>query len=143
VRTSIKIDKRAKALRRAMTEPEIMLWSRLRHRGEDRPIFRRQYAYEQMIFDFYCPTAKLAVEIDGSTHWDDEKRDKDQARDMWLKRRGIEVLRIGAGDVYRDLSGVADRVILSALGRIDELKAQAASAALVTSAMQRASWSEP
>ncbi|MBX3484949.1 MAG: DUF559 domain-containing protein [Phenylobacterium sp.] len=105
-----------------MTEPEVMLWSRLRARGEERPIFRRQYAYEQMIFDFYCPAARLAVEIDGSTHWGDEKREKDQARDMWLKRRGIEVLRIEASDVYRRLGSVADGVILSALGRIDDLR---------------------
>ena len=105
-----------------MTEPEVMLWSRLKGRGPHKPIFRRQYAYESMIFDFYCPAARLAVEIDGSTHWSEEKREKDEARDMWLRGRGIEVLRIGAGDVYRDLGGVADSVILAALGRIAELK---------------------
>jgi very-short-patch-repair endonuclease len=71
-----------------------------------------------MIFDFYCPAAKLAVEVDGFTHWDDAKREKDQARDMWLRGLGIEVLLIGAGQVYRNLGGVADAIILSALGRI-------------------------
>jgi len=116
---SLKIVKRARALRKAMTEPEVMLWSRLKGRGKGQPIFRRQFAYESMIFDFYCPAARLAVEIDGSTHWDDEKRAKDEARDRWLATRGIEVLRIGAGTVYRELGLVADGLILRALARIE------------------------
>ena len=72
-----------------------------------------------MIFDFYCVAAKLAVEIDGSTHWTDDKRAGDDARDRWLAGRGIEVLRIGAGAVYQDLGGVADGVILRALALIE------------------------
>ena len=112
---SLKIVKRARALRKAMTEPEIMLWSRLKGRGRGQPIFRRQFAYEAMIFDFYCPAAKLAVEIDGSTHWTEEKRARDEARDVWLTGRGITVLRIGAGAVFHDLSVVSDGVILRAL----------------------------
>lgn len=119
-RMSVRMANRSRSLRKHMTEPEVMLWSKLKGRGRDRPIFRRQFVYEQMIFDFFCVAARLAVEIDGSTHWDDEKRAKDQARDMWLKARGIEVLRIGAGEVYRDLSRVADAVILAALARIAE-----------------------
>ncbi len=96
-----------------------MLWSRLKGRAKDRPIFRRPFAYESMIFDFYCPAAKLAVEIDGATHWDEEKRGKDEARDHWLGTRGIAVLRIGAGAVYQNLSQVADGVILRAIARIE------------------------
>jgi very-short-patch-repair endonuclease len=113
-RTPRLISKRANALRKTMTEPEIMLWSRLKGRGKDKPIFRRQYAYRSMIFDFYCPAARLALEIDGSTHWDDDKRAKDEARDAWLGTEGIAVMRIGAGEVYRDLSGVTDAAILRA-----------------------------
>ena len=112
---SLKIVKRARALRKAMTEPEIMLWSRLKGRGRGQPIFRRQFAYESMIFDFYCPAAKLAVEIDGATHWSEEKRAKDEARGAWLTGRGITVLRIGAGAVFHDLSVVSVGVILRAL----------------------------
>ena len=92
-----------------------MLWSKLKGRGRDQPIFRRQFAYRSMIFDFYCPAARLAVEVDGCTHWDEEKRQKDAARDARLARQGIEVMRIGAGAVYGDLSEVADGVILRAL----------------------------
>jgi len=109
-----KIGNRARALRKSMTEPEITLWSRLKTRSGTKPIFRRQYAYESVIFDFYCPAARLAVEVDGSTHWDEEKQAKDGARDRWLAAQGIIVLRIAAGAVYRDTGAVADAVILRA-----------------------------
>jgi very-short-patch-repair endonuclease len=105
-------------MRRALTEPEAMLWSRLKGRGRDRPVFRRQYAFGTIIFDFYCVPAKLAVEIDGSTHWGEEERAKDEARDIWAMRQGIAVLRIDAGEVYRNLSGATDGVIRLALERI-------------------------
>ena len=103
-----------------MTDPEIMLWSRLKGRGTDRPIFRRQFPLQTLILDFYCPAARLAVEIDGSTHWDEDQQEKDEARDGWLRRRGIDVLRIGASDVYRSLGDVADGVVRRALERIAE-----------------------
>ena len=116
------IAKRARAFRRNLTEPEAMLWERLKGRGRDRPIFRRQFPYEAMIFDFYCPAARLAVEIDGSTHWDEAQQGKDQARDAWLAGRGIEVLRIGASRVYRDPGQVTDGIILRAEERIRALR---------------------
>jgi very-short-patch-repair endonuclease len=87
---------RARRMRRALTDPEAMLWSRLRGRGDDRPIFRRQYPIGSIIADFYCPAARLAVEVDGSTHWSDEAQAKDQSRDHWLASQGIAVHRIPA-----------------------------------------------
>ncbi|HEX2800685.1 MAG TPA: endonuclease domain-containing protein [Phenylobacterium sp.] len=119
LRSKTLIANRARTLRKAMTEPEVMLWSRLRGRGGDRPVFRRQHPYGSMILDFYCPAAKLAVEIDGSTHWSDEQIIKDQARDLWLKGKGIEVLRIPASDVFNNLGDVADAVLWAAEARID------------------------
>lgn len=117
-RTETRIATRANALRKAMTEPEVMLWSRLKGRGTGRPIFRRQFAFGSLIFDFYCPAAQLAIEIDGATHWTEAKRAKDQARDAWLAGQGLEVLRLEAGAVYRDLGAAADAVVLRALERI-------------------------
>jgi very-short-patch-repair endonuclease len=95
-----------------------MLWSRLRGRGDGRPVFRRQHAFGSIILDFYCPAAKLAVEIDGSIYWSDEQIAKDEARDAWLKRQGIRVLRIGASEVFNHLSDVADAVLRAAEERI-------------------------
>jgi len=117
-KTTDLIAKRARAFRRALTEPEAMLWSRLKGRGRNRPIFRRQVPLGSIILDFYCPAARLAVEVDGSTHWTDEKRAKDANRDAWLAAQGIDTLRLEASWVFRDLTAAADAVILRAEERI-------------------------
>jgi very-short-patch-repair endonuclease len=65
---------RARAMRRAMSEPEVMLWSRLRGRGPEKPTFRRQHPFGRVILDFYCPAARLAIEVDGRTHWTTRRR---------------------------------------------------------------------
>jgi very-short-patch-repair endonuclease len=111
VRHRTLIRNRARALRGTMSEPEVMLWTRLRGRGEGHSTFRRQHPIESIIVDFYCPAARLAVEVDGSTHWSDEQRRRDQARDGWLQLQGISVLRIPASAIYRDLTSVADGVL--------------------------------
>jgi very-short-patch-repair endonuclease len=113
-KASIKIANRARRFRKELTEPEVMLWSRLKGRGRDQPIFRRQVAIGSIIVDFYCPAARLAVEVDGRTHWDDEAQARDEARDFWLAQQGISVARVGAGEVYRNLGQVVDGIVLRA-----------------------------
>jgi very-short-patch-repair endonuclease len=105
------ITNRARAMRKAMTEPEVMLWSRLRGRSADKPTFRRQHPLGSIIPDFYCPAARLAVEVDGSTHWDEEARAKDEARDRWLMGQGVTVLRIPSSRIYQELSDVTDEIL--------------------------------
>jgi very-short-patch-repair endonuclease len=106
------ITNRARAMRKAMTEPEVILWSRLRGRSDERPTFRRQHPFRSIILDFYCPSLRLAIEVDGATHWDDVAQAKDGARDRWLAAQGVEVIRIPASRIYRDLDGVVDGVLL-------------------------------
>jgi very-short-patch-repair endonuclease len=118
VGTANRIAIRARRFQKRLTESEVMLWSRLKGRGLDRPIFRRQVPMGSIIVDFYCPAAKLVVEVDGRTHWDDRAQAKDAARDHWLALQGISVMRIGAGAVYRNLSQVVDGIVLRAEARI-------------------------
>ena len=106
-------------MRKAMTEPEVMLWSRLRGRGPDKPTFRRQHPFGSIILDFYCAAARLAVEVDGATHWDEAAEAKDEARDRWLLSQGVRAYRIPAGRIYHDLGGVTDGVLLHAQALID------------------------
>jgi very-short-patch-repair endonuclease len=101
-----------------MSEPEVMLWSRLRGRTPDRPTFRRQHPVGAIILDFYCPSARLAVEVDGRMHWSDEARAKDAARDAWLASQAIAVVRLPAGEIYRDLDAVAASVLRIAEARL-------------------------
>jgi very-short-patch-repair endonuclease len=104
------ITNRARAMRKAMTEPEVMLWSQLRGRSAEKPTFRRQHPFSSFILDFYCPAARLAIEVDGATHWDAASQARDEARDRWLMSQGVRVSRIPASAIYRDLSQVTDGI---------------------------------
>jgi len=110
MQSSTLITNRARSLRKAMSPPEVMLWARLRSRAPDRPTFRRQHPVGSVILDFYCPSARLAVEIDGMTHWDEQAQRRDRARDQWLELQGVTVMRIDASAVYRDADAAADAI---------------------------------
>jgi very-short-patch-repair endonuclease len=137
------ITHRARSLRKAMSEPEVMLWSRLRGRRPDRPTFRRQHPVGSIILDFYCPAARLAVEVDGSTHWDNDAQLRDAARDRWLESQGIVVLRLPAGWVYADLSAAVDAVLLRALERQDELSRRPLAPSTIGSSLRSADGPPP
>ena len=97
----------ARRLRRQLSLPEMLLWQRLRlTRGDLR--FRRQHAIGPYVADFYCPAAKLVIEVDGRAH--DSRRAKDEQRDSYLTSLGLRVLRIAASDVLADPDGVADGI---------------------------------
>src|SRR5215469_6914062 len=59
---------RARLLRKKATEPERILWRHLRNRNFAGYKFRRQHPFDDYVLDFYCPSAKLAVELDGGGH---------------------------------------------------------------------------
>ncbi|MDO8380254.1 endonuclease domain-containing protein [Phenylobacterium sp.] len=108
MRSSILTAKRAKSLRRSMTQPEVLLWSRLRRRLPDQPAFRRQHPLGPYILDFFCPAARLVVEIDGHRHGEPEQMRHDQRRDRFLMARGFAVHRIAASSVFEDVDEIAD-----------------------------------
>jgi very-short-patch-repair endonuclease len=93
MRAPILTQKRAKALRRSMTQPERTLWALLR-RNRQHLHFRRQHAVGPYILDFYCVDAKLCVEVDGPVHV--ERAEHDRRRTEWLNGQGIRVLRFSA-----------------------------------------------
>jgi len=94
--------KRARALRRKMTLPEVILWQELRGARFKQLRFRRQHAIGPYILDFYCPAARLAVEVDGSAHDHERQFRHDERRDRWLAGQSIRVMRIAARDILRD-----------------------------------------
>src|ERR1700744_3547295 len=88
--------KRAKALRRPMTPQELGLWLRVKNRQLGGFKFRRQHPIGPYILDFYCAEARLAVEIDGQSHWSAEQSAHDERRDAYFRAMGIETLRLSA-----------------------------------------------
>jgi very-short-patch-repair endonuclease len=113
----------ARRFRKNLTEPELYLWLRLRDRSDDNPVFRNQHPIGPYILDFYCPQAKLCVEVDGEFHGRDDRIARDAIRDAYLAEMGICTYRIFAGDVVDDADEAANGVILIALERIAELSA--------------------
>ena len=107
VRASATAMSAARRLRRQLSLPELLLWQRLRlARGDLR--FRRQHAIGPYVADFYCPAARLVIEVDGSVH--DSRQAKDEQRDAYLTSLGLRVSRVLAADVLADPDGVADSI---------------------------------
>ena len=107
--------KAAKRLRRTMTLPEVLLWQRLR-RTPRGIAFRRQHPIGGYVLDFYCPAAKLAIEVDGIAHEMGNRPQRDEARDAWLAAQGLHVTRIEARSVLRDPDGIAEMLVNACLG---------------------------
>lgn len=97
----------ARRLRRQLSLPEMLLWRLLRlNRRELR--FRKQHAIGPFVADFYCPAAKVVIEIDGATH--NQRQDADRRRDAYMSSLGLNVIRIPAADALADPEAVADGI---------------------------------
>jgi very-short-patch-repair endonuclease len=94
--------KRARQLRREMTLPEVLLWEQIRGGRLNGLRFRRQHPIGPYILDFYCASARMAVEIDGAGHDHESQWTHDKRRDRWLGENRIRVLRTPARDILND-----------------------------------------
>lgn len=102
------IRRHARSMRNSPTEPEHRLWQALRASQLDGLKFRRQAAKGNRILDFYCPAARIAVEVDGVTH----DRIADLERDRHFEaEHGIRTLRFANEDVMRNLEGVLRMIV--------------------------------
>src|ERR1700704_2648258 len=101
---------RAQALRSDMTNGEKLLWSRLRAHRTDGRKFRRQHVIGSYIVDFVCLKARLIVEVDGDSHFEDGRQAADAVRDAHLASEGFKVLRFGNHEVLANISGVAEAI---------------------------------
>ncbi|TAN06911.1 MAG: endonuclease domain-containing protein [Rhodanobacteraceae bacterium] len=97
---------RASELRRNQTPAERELWKRLRLRRVCGVRFLRQYVIGHYILDFYAPSTRLAVELDGGQHYESDVIAHDATRRRWFAARGIEVLRYTNLDVSRRIDDV-------------------------------------
>jgi very-short-patch-repair endonuclease len=113
----------ARRLRRNLSAPEAMLWSRLRNRTPGMPTFRRQHPIGPYVLDFYCAKAQLAVEIDGMAHEVGDRPQRDQRRDAFLEARGMAIVRIPAANVLAGLDDAADGIVRMAAALIEDRSA--------------------
>ena len=97
-------------LRRTTTPTENMLWRRLKGKQLDGLRFRQQHGYGPYVLDFYCPSLRLCIELDGNIHDEEQVRLKDEERTEFLLEQRIHVLRFRNEDVENDVEGVLERI---------------------------------
>ena len=102
---------RARHLRRNATRYERILWRHLRNRKFDNWKFRRQHPVGRYILDFYCPEARLAIELDGGGHNDAGQQIEDQGRTDLLSTEDILLLRFWNHQIRENLDGVLQTIL--------------------------------
>src|SRR5208282_5992414 len=94
------MEPRRKELRHTLTPAEASLWKSLQRSQVGGKKFRRQHSVGNYILDFYCPECRLAVELDGQTHFYPKTWENDCRRTEYLERLQIRVLRFENRDVF-------------------------------------------
>lgn len=107
-------------MRKSLSDPELMLWTRLKARDGSGLNFRCQVTAGPYILDFYCPKVRLAVEVDGAHNTEDAQIAYDETKDAWLRAKGIEVYRIPASVIFQDADMAAYGVKLIAEERLEK-----------------------
>ncbi len=102
------LKERARRLRTRMTDSEQELWSGLRLKQVLGVQFYRQKPIGDYIVDFYAPSARLVVEVDGSQHLTPNHAQRDAQRDAYLTGLGLRVLRFSNSQVLTELDAVVE-----------------------------------
>ena len=101
-------------LRRQQTDAERKLWNAIRNKQLSGLRFCRQFGVGNYTLDFYCPEKKLAIELDGGQHADEQNRSSDVGRTIYLNEQGIKVIRFWNNDVLNNIEGVSESIIREA-----------------------------
>ena len=98
----------AKLLRKNMTKEEKHLWYDFL---KDYPVrFLRQKVIDNYIVDFYCHSARLIIELDGSQHYEEKGKQKDEIRTSRIAERNLIVIRIPNNEVNKNFEGVCEYI---------------------------------
>ena len=98
----------AKALRKNMTKEERHLWYDFLRNYPVR--FTRQKVIDNYIVDFYCHSARLIIELDGSQHYEEKEILKDKIRTQKIEERNLKVIRIPNNEITNNFEGVCEYV---------------------------------
>ncbi|MBE6807410.1 MAG: endonuclease domain-containing protein [Ruminococcaceae bacterium] len=98
----------ARELRKNMTKEERHLWYDFLRTYPVK--FTRQKIIGKYILDFYCAEARLAIELDGSQHFQDAKMLKDKERTNYLSEYEIHIIRIPNNEINKNFRGVCEYI---------------------------------
>jgi len=94
-----------------MQLPEVIIWSQIKNKKIHGVKFRRQYSIDFFIVDFYAPEIKLAIEIDGDSHFlEQEDIEYDSRRQNHIEGFGVIFLRFMNYEVFTNLDGVVENI---------------------------------
>ncbi|MBW4678262.1 MAG: endonuclease domain-containing protein [Desmonostoc geniculatum HA4340-LM1] len=99
-----------RTLRNNSTPAETKIWAKLKGRQVENCKFRRQYSIGAFVVDFYVPELKLAIEIDGDSHFQPDAIEYDKERQLFLEAKGIRVVRFTNEQVYQQLDEVVEAI---------------------------------
>jgi very-short-patch-repair endonuclease len=99
-------------LKKNQTNPEEIMWSKLRNRQFMNLKFRRQYGIGEYIADFYCAELKLVIEIDGESHFTEEGIKYDEIRTTFMKSLGIKVIRFTNKEIMENIEGIFGKLMI-------------------------------
>jgi very-short-patch-repair endonuclease len=101
----------SRQLRENMTDAERRLWAKIRMKQLKGYQFYRQKPVGDYIVDFFCPRAKLVIEVDGSQHFAGEMTEDDRIRDEYMSSFGLRVLRFTNTDILTHIDGVVESIL--------------------------------
>ncbi len=93
-----------------MNETELFLWNKIRRKQLYGHQFYRQRNIGNYIVDFYCPAAKLIIEVDGGQHYSEDGITRDKQRDDYLSNLGLKILRFSDREVFKNTEGVIEKI---------------------------------
>ncbi len=100
-----------RSLRKDLTPAEATLWKVLKGKGLEGRKFRRQHTIGKFIVDFYCPSEKLVIELDGQHHFTITGEWRDFEKENYIKSQGIKILRFENSLIRFSLPSVLDEII--------------------------------
>jgi very-short-patch-repair endonuclease len=101
---------RRRELRQDATQAEEILWTHVRRNQRLGIKFKRQYSLHGFVLDFYAPSVKLAIEIDGASHDREFAARRDQIRQQFIEEYGIEFLRFRDEEVLLHTLEVVSKI---------------------------------
>ncbi len=100
----------ARKLRTNQTDAENFLWSKIRRKQIHGIQFYRQKVIKNYIVDFYAPSVKMVIELDGGQHFEESYIKKDKKRDDALKKLNLKVIRFNNFEVMTSINSVIDSI---------------------------------
>ncbi|NOX65125.1 MAG: DUF559 domain-containing protein [Chlorobi bacterium] len=103
-----KLKEYARKLRNNSTKSEVLLWNYLKSKQMKGFDFHRQKPIGNYIVDFFCSELMLAIEIDGESHYGNERKDKNRQID--IERFGVKFLRFDEFEIYYRMDKVINKI---------------------------------